>query len=69
MSLLVILSEAKDDKGVRRGLSPPEAGLYIERHAGIAQLVEHNLAKVGVAGSSPVSRSGARKGSGRGRSL
>ena len=25
-------------------------------HAGIAQLVEHNLAKVGVAGSSPVSR-------------
>ena len=25
--------------------------------AGIAQLVEHNLAKVGVAGSSPVSRS------------
>src|SRR2546430_14990316 len=32
-------------------------------HAGIAQLVEHNLAKVGVAGSSPVSRSGpARRG-------
>jgi hypothetical protein len=31
--------------------------------AGIAQLVEHNLAKVGVAGSSPVSRSlGARRG-------
>jgi hypothetical protein len=27
------------------------------RFAGIAQLVEHNLAKVGVAGSSPVSRS------------
>src|SRR6476620_8258058 len=27
-------------------------------YAGIAQLVEHNLAKVGVAGSSPVSRSG-----------
>src|SRR2546430_2165539 len=27
------------------------------RNAGIAQLVEHNLAKVGVAGSSPVSRS------------
>src|SRR6266576_5973717 len=26
-------------------------------NAGIAQLVEHNLAKVGVAGSSPVSRS------------
>ena len=32
-------------------------GLHCER-AGIAQLVEHNLAKVGVAGSSPVSRSG-----------
>src|SRR5215216_2933373 len=30
-------------------------------HAGIAQLVEHNLAKVGVAGSSPVSRSRSRK--------
>ena len=26
-------------------------------HAAIAQLVEHNLAKVGVAGSSPVCRS------------
>ena len=26
-------------------------------NAGIAQLVEHNLAKVGVAGSNPVSRS------------
>ncbi len=31
--------------------------------AGIAQLVERNLAKVEVAGSSPVARSGARKGS------
>jgi hypothetical protein len=30
--------------------------------AGIAQLVEHNLAKVGVAGSSPVSRSVNRDG-------
>jgi hypothetical protein len=28
-----------------------------EYDAGIAQLVEHNLAKVGVAGSNPVSRS------------
>ncbi len=28
-----------------------------ERNAKIAQLVEHNLAKVGVAGSSPVFRS------------
>src|SRR5437764_1341986 len=31
--------------------------LYSAHDAGIAQLVEHNLAKVGVAGSSPVSRS------------
>ena len=27
------------------------------RHADVAQLVEHNLAKVGVAGSNPVVRS------------
>jgi hypothetical protein len=36
-------------------------GIWLEGthgRAGIAQLVEHNLAKVGVAGSSPVSRSG-----------
>ena len=33
------------------------SGYICCRHAGIAQLVEHNLAKVGVAGSSPVSRS------------
>ena len=33
----------------------PMARLLV-RFAGIAQLVEHNLAKVGVAGSSPVSR-------------
>ena len=31
--------------------------LTVFLNAGIAQLVEHNLAKVGVAGSSPVSRS------------
>ena len=29
-----------------------------ESHAEVAQLVEHDLAKVGVAGSSPVFRSG-----------
>jgi hypothetical protein len=33
------------------------SGFYLQFVAGIAQLVEHNLAKVGVAGSSPVSRS------------
>jgi len=36
----------------KRGLSPVALSMI----AGIAQLVEHNLAKVGVAGSSPVSR-------------
>ncbi len=36
-----------------------EIGFII--YAGIAQLVEHNLAKVGVAGSSPVSRSVGRE--------
>jgi hypothetical protein len=44
---------------------------YISPLAGIAQLVEHNLAKVGVAGSSPVSRSASdtlRRGSGQVRS-
>jgi hypothetical protein len=40
---------------------PSQMVQYLKRHnvgfiAGIAQLVEHNLAKVGVAGSSPVSR-------------
>jgi hypothetical protein len=30
---------------------------FCPRIAGVAQLVEHDLAKVGVAGSSPVSRS------------
>src|SRR5215204_2734516 len=34
-----------------------EGAGYTSQHAGIAQLVEHNLAKVGVAGSSPVCRS------------
>ena len=42
--------------GRGRGTRPTER-LNWQRHAGIAQLVEHNLAKVGVAGSSPVSRS------------
>ncbi len=36
-------------------LAGPPRRLFV--FAGIAQLVEHNLAKVGVAGSSPVSRS------------
>ena len=32
--------------------------IFAAESAGVAQLVEHNLAKVRVAGSSPVSRSG-----------
>ena len=36
--------------------------LCIHQTAGIAQLVEHDLAKVGVAGSNPVSRSNKIKG-------
>ncbi len=31
--------------------------IFAAESAGVAQLVEHDLAKVGVAGSSPVSRS------------
>ncbi len=52
-------------RGLRRGQHARNAACEEYRHehtalekcAGIAQLVEHNLAKVGVAGSSPVSRS------------
>ena len=36
--------------------SPP-LHIFVSRYAEIAQLVEHNLAKVGVAGPSPVFRS------------
>src|SRR6266550_8613633 len=41
----------------RGGRYPLVERLDLGGNAGIAQLVEHNLAKVGVAGSSPVSRS------------
>jgi hypothetical protein len=34
--------------------------IFARDFAGVAQLVEHDLAKVGVAGSSPVSRSNKR---------
>ena len=49
--------------GVVRGERTRRASLnrVYSQDAGIAQLVEHNLAKVGVAGSSPVSRSRVRK--------
>ena len=52
------------DGMVGRDRWPVETG----RVAGIAQLVEHNLAKVGVAGSSPVSRSGVMHAASRGGS-
>src|SRR6266496_5237713 len=42
------------------GCAGVERALDSSPLAGIAQLVEHNLAKVGVAGSSPVSRSPSR---------
>jgi hypothetical protein len=42
---------------LRSSLVGTAPGFYLCGVAGIAQLVEHNLAKVGVAGSSPVSRS------------
>ena len=35
--------------------------IFAREFAGVAQLVEHNLAKVRVAGSSPVSRSDYKK--------
>jgi len=49
----------RDTLGVRRSgsLSAAEEEVLQGVFAGIAQLVEHHLAKVGVAGSSPVSRS------------
>src|SRR6185437_13692641 len=46
-----IINMARRDPRATTGSPEPRGSL-----AGIAQLVEHNLAKVGVAGSSPVSR-------------
>ena len=42
----------------RRTVPSPSRSWYVSWHADVAQLVEHNLAKVGVAGSNPVVRSG-----------
>ena len=46
-------------KGLTRSIDVGILYLVVEKqtHARVAQLVEHDLAKVGVAGSSPVSRS------------
>ncbi len=38
-------------------MRPPREALVCGDNADVAQLVEHNLAKVGVAGSNPVVRS------------
>src|SRR3989454_4206043 len=52
------LASTEGGTGRRRAVEGgPTERLHLATHAGIAQLVEHNLAKVGVAGSSPVSRS------------
>ena len=48
--------------GLNDGLGSPEHPLLSSlAHADVAQLVEHNLAKVGVAGSNPVVRSKKRR--------
>ena len=48
---------AKSSSMYRIGLTPAHETVICASHAGIAQLVEHDLAKVGVASSSLVSRS------------
>ena len=51
---------AKQGKSAKRGKKILQNGknLYSNRHvAGVAQLVEHELPKLGVAGSIPVARS------------
>src|SRR5439155_25110130 len=45
------------DRLVGRGWNPGRRRLLESNHADVAQLVEHHLAKVGVAGSNPVVRS------------
>src|SRR5436190_23136361 len=44
-------------RGYRRSHRSCRALVYLSPYADVAQLVEHNLAKVGVAGSNPVVRS------------
>src|SRR3989441_10301959 len=52
------LASTEGGTGRRRAVEGgPTERLHLATHAGIAQLGEHNLAKVGVAGSSPVSHS------------
>ena len=50
------------DKQIKSVPLQPHVANKADRYAEIAQLVEHNLAKVGVAGSSPVFRSRSRNG-------
>jgi hypothetical protein len=51
--------------GLRRLSAPRGVAILPRSQADVAQLVEHHLAKVRVAGSSPVIRSGARSGGAR----
>ncbi len=55
-----VRNSEKCENSFRRGgveHDPQKRGRIIYNNARIAQLVEHDLAKVGVAGSNPVSRS------------
>ena len=54
VELVDTLDLKSNDHYDRAGSSPASGTIFFAR---IAQLVEHDLAKVGVAGSSPVSRS------------
>ena len=55
-------SVEKDHTAPGNRLTETAPGLHCRRLAGVAQLVERHLAKVKVAGSSPVARSQARRG-------
>ena len=52
-----ILAQAERKKVHFYAEAPPRIPQFLKEIAEIAQLVEHNLAKVGVAGPSPVFRS------------
>ncbi len=61
--MLLVVSEKKSEKYLQNTkcslyLHSPNGDKILKTNAEVAQLVEHNLAKVGVAGSSLVFRSG-----------
>jgi hypothetical protein len=51
------ISDSQSEIKFRHYCSSKKIYIFAREFAGVAQLVEHDLAKVGVAGSSPVSRS------------